>query len=262
MARQGLAHRVGLFLPEARRTLDVGEQEGERPCGQLGHGASRSDKSDRCPGSEFRHDLTRTGRGRGLGSVVPGGCSGGPASGLRGEPCRDITPGAFGAPSPSSRWGRWASRSSAPRRAAADAQDAGRRQELGEAGLHLVGHRCRGTELRRLGRRLPGARRRPEREGWRQRPQDRARDRRRHSRRARTSPRRRTSCRTARCSRSSTTRRSRSCRTATCSRTGVPMIGGGFDGNYYSKKGNENIISRARQRHPPPRAHLRHHAPR
>jgi branched-chain amino acid transport system substrate-binding protein len=33
---------------------------------------------------------------------------------------------------------------------------------------------------------------------------------------------------------------------------GVPLIGGGFDGNYYSKKGNENIISAGGNGSPPP----------
>ena len=33
---------------------------------------------------------------------------------------------------------------------------------------------------------------------------------------------------------------------------GVPMIGGGFDGNYYSQKGNENIISAGGNGSPPP----------
>ena len=33
---------------------------------------------------------------------------------------------------------------------------------------------------------------------------------------------------------------------------GVPLIGGGFDGNYYSQKGNENIISAGGNGSPPP----------
>ena len=57
---------------------------------------------------------------------------------------------------------------------------------------------------------VPGARRRRERQGRRQRPQDRRSRSSTTSRRARTSPPRRTWCRTARCSRWSTTRRSRS----------------------------------------------------
>ena len=31
--------------------------------------------------------------------------------------------------------------------------------------------------------------------------------------------------------------------------SGIPLIGGGFDGNYYSQKGNENIINARRERH-------------
>ncbi len=34
--------------------------------------------------------------------------------------------------------------------------------------------------------------------------------------------------------------------------SGVPMIGGGFDGNYYSQKGNENIINAGGNGSPPP----------
>jgi branched-chain amino acid transport system substrate-binding protein len=33
---------------------------------------------------------------------------------------------------------------------------------------------------------------------------------------------------------------------------GIPLIGGGFDGNYYSKKGNENIINAGGNGSPPP----------
>src|SRR5205085_12090159 len=34
--------------------------------------------------------------------------------------------------------------------------------------------------------------------------------------------------------------------------SGVPLIGGGFDGNYYSQKGNENIIDAGGNGSPPP----------
>ena len=45
------------------------------------------------------------------------------------------------------------------------------------------------------------------------------------------------------CSRWSTTRRSRSSSYRYLKDAGVPLIGGGFDGTYYSEKGNENIIN-------------------
>ena len=32
VARQALAHGVGMLLPQAGRALDVGEEEGDRPC--------------------------------------------------------------------------------------------------------------------------------------------------------------------------------------------------------------------------------------
>jgi hypothetical protein len=35
MPRQGHLHRVRVLLPQARRTVDVGEQEGDRPRRQL-----------------------------------------------------------------------------------------------------------------------------------------------------------------------------------------------------------------------------------
>ena len=39
---------------------------------------------------------------------------------------------------------------------------------------------------------------------------------------------------------------------------GIPMIGGGFDGTYYSQKGNENIIDASGNGTPPPSGHHLH----
>ena len=54
---------------------------------------------------------------------------------------------------------------------------------------------------------------------------------------------RRTSCRTATCSRSSTTRSFAFLAYRYLLGAGVPMVGGGYDGTYYGQKGNETMLS-------------------
>ena len=105
---------------------------------------------------------------------------------------------------------------------------------------------------------VPGARRRPERQGRRQRSQDRPRDHRRQV--VRRQPHRRPGpgAEPQACSRWSTTRPFAFLSYRYLKDQGVPMIGGGFDGTYYYDEGQREHHLRPRQRHPGPRSHLRH----